>query len=308
MLEKNIKHTISVVVDRLVVKQEIKSRLYESVENCVNLANGLVVVKIDEQEILYSNNYACPDCGWSLQEISPRMFSFNNPYGACDCCSGLGFVNDIDVTRVLKNSHLSIRQGAFNLTGWNYQQGAMAHMFFDALSKKYGINLDIPVKDLPKEHLDILLYGNNGDKIEMTMQSGKFSGSYNNAFEGLVNNLKRRYQESKSEFVRFEIGRFMCEQPCPKCHGYRLNQNALCVKIDEMNIIQMCQKSIDDLLAYFDNANYQEKQVIAQSIIKEIKARLTFLKNVGLGYLTLQRNASTLSGGESQRRRSHPDR
>ena len=286
ILDKNIKHTISVVVDRLVIKPDIKSRVYESVETCVDLANGLVIVQADDHEILFSNNYACPDCGWSLEEIQPRIFSFNNPYGACENCLGLGFINDIDVSRVLKNSHLSVRQGAFNCTGWSYENGAIAHMVFEALSKKYDINLDVPVKDLPKEKLDILLYGNNGEKIEMAMQSGKFSGSYNNSFEGLVNNLSRRYKETKSEWAKFEIGKFMCEQPCPVCHGQRLNQKALSVKIDNMNIVDLCDKSIDELVEYFEKA---------------IKARLNFLKNVGLGYLTLSRAAGTLSGGESQR-------
>lgn len=301
VLDKNLKHNISVVVDRLIVKEDIKSRLYEAVENAVKLAEGLVVVKDEQSEYLYNNNYACPTCGWSIGEVTPRMFSFNNPFGACPTCGGLGFINDIDQSRVLKNSHLSVNQGAFNCTGWNLQTGAMANMIFNALSKKYDIDLDIPVKDLPKEKLDILLYGNDGEKIEMTMQSGKFSGSYHNSFEGIINNLKRRYKESKSEFIRFEIGRFMCEQPCPECHGQRLNNQALAIKIDGMNIVQMCEKSIFDLKQYFENVNFGEKQPIAESIIKEVNARLGFLNDVGLGYLTLSRSAGTLSGGESQR-------
>ncbi len=301
VLDKNIKHNISVVVDRLVIKPEIKSRLYEAVENATKLAEGLVIVKDEQNEYLYNNNYACPTCGWSIGEITPRMFSFNNPFGACPTCGGLGFINDIDEARVLKNSHLSIRQGAFNLTGWNMETGAMANMIFNALAKKYDIDLDMPVKDLPKEKLDIFLYGNGDEKIEMTMQSGKFSGSYHNSFEGIINNLKRRYKESKSEFIRFEIGRFMCEQPCPTCHGQRLNPQALSVKIDGLNIVQMCNKSIVDLKKYFSSADFGEKQPIAESILKEINSRLGFLDDVGLGYLTLSRSAGTLSGGESQR-------
>lgn len=302
VLDKNIKHNIEVVVDRLIIKENIEARVAESVENCFKLSDGLVIVSHNDNQVLMSNKHSCPNCGFSLEEISPRVFSFNNPYGACPNCSGLGFINDIDVSRVLKNSHLSISGGAFNLTGWNYETGAMAKMYFDALAQRYDIDLNCPVKELPKDKLDLILFGNNGEKIDMSMQSGKFTGQFKNSFEGLVNNLKRRYDESKSEFVRFEIGRFMCEQPCPVCHGKRLNQNALSVKIEGLDIWQMCQKSVEDLISFFENVKFSKtKQDIAESILKEILARLNFLKNVGLEYLTLARSAETLSGGESQR-------
>lgn len=302
VLDKNIKHNIEVVVDRVIIKEGIEARLTESVENSIKLSDGLVIVSHGDNQMLLSNKHSCPECGFALSEISPRLFSFNAPYGACPNCSGLGFINDIDESRVLKNSHLSVKQGAFNITGWNYEYGAMANMFFDALSKKYDIDLSVPVKDLPKDKLDILLYGNGGEKIEMEMKSGKFTGSYNNSFEGIVNNLKRRYNESKSEFVRFEIGRFMCEQACPVCHGKRLNQNALSVKINELDIYQLCQKSVEDMCDFFANLEFDNmKKQIAESILKEINARLKFLIDVGLGYLTLARSAESLSGGESQR-------
>lgn len=301
-LDKNIKHDIEVVVDRIIIKEGVQARLTESVENSLKLSDGLVIINHNDEKILMSNKHTCPECGFALEEIEPRLFSFNNPYGACPNCSGLGIINDIDISRVLKNSDLSIRQGAFNLTGWNYESGAMAKMFFEALSREYNIDLDCPVEKLPKNKLDIILYGNGGKKIEMVMQSGKITGKYKNNFEGLINNLKRRYLESKSEFVKFEIGRFMSEQPCPVCKGKRLNKNALSVKIGDLDIWEVCQKSIDDLLIFFENIQFKKmQQEIAESILKEINARLTFLKNVGLSYLTLARSAETLSGGESQR-------
>lgn len=305
VLDKNIKHSISVVVDRIVVNPNVIGRLTESIENSLKLSGGLVIASIDgenPEEKLFSNKYACSICGYTMEEITPRLFSFNSPYGACEECDGLGIKTDIDEALVLKNSHLSIKKGAFNNTGWNYENGAMAEMYFNAIAERYGIDLDTPVKDLKREHLDIILYGNNGEKIEMVMKSGKFSGKYQNHFEGIINNLKRRYNETKSPYVHFEIGKFMCEMPCKKCNGKRLNERALSVKIGGLNISEISDKSVEELIPYFENLKLNKvKSEIAETILKEIQARLSFLNNVGLSYLTLSRSADSLSGGESQR-------
>ena len=303
-LDKNKKHNISVVIDRLSIKEDVKSRLTESIETALNLADGLVVItnaSTNEQK-LYSTNYACPYCGYVVSEITPRMFSFNNPYGACPNCTGLGYTEDIDENLVLKNAHLSIKQGAFNITGWSGATGTMASMYFNMLSKNYGIDLNTPVKDLPKEQLKILLYGNQGEKVAMEMQSSRFTGQINSSFEGIVNNLSRRYKESSSDFIKFEISKFIKEQKCRVCGGKRLNQNALCVKIDGKDITEMCDMSVENLKAYMSTIKFNKTEMqIAENILKEINARLQFLIDVGLNYLTLNRSAETLSGGESQR-------
>ncbi len=308
ILDKNIKHDIKVVVDRLVLREGIEGRLAESLETCLKLADGLAIVDFDGAEELFSTNYSCPVCGWTLEELSPRLFSFNAPFGACPNCSGLGEIADIDESLILKNSHLSINQGAFNLTGWRYEPESMAKRYFDALAKKYGIDLNTPVKELPKKQLNILLYGNDGEKLDLFGNEQKnktaehFRGSKALAFEGLIPNLKRRLAESKSEFVRFEIGKFLTNQTCKLCHGKRLNESALSVKIDRKDIIDICDMPVSKLLPYFENLKLsKEKTNIAESILKEIKARLKFLSDVGLGYLTLSRSAETLSGGEAQR-------
>ena len=308
VLDKNLKHDIKVVIDRLVIREGIESRLAESLETCLKLAEGLAIVDFDGEEELFSTNYSCPTCGWTLEELSPRLFSFNAPFGACPNCSGLGEIADIDEGLILKNSHLSISQGAFNLTGWRYEPESMAKRYFDALSKKYGIDLQIPVKDQPKKHINILLYGNNGEKLDLfedeyrNKTAEHFRGSKVLTFEGLIPNLKRRLAESKSEFIRFEIGKFLTNQTCKVCHGKRLNESALAVKIDKKDIIEVCDMPVSKLLPYFENLKLsKEKASIAESILKEIKARLKFLSDVGLGYLTLSRSAETLSGGEAQR-------
>ena len=301
-LDKNKKHTIYVVVDRLVIKPEAKRRLAESIENAVKLGEGLCTISSGDEKVLYSTLFACPDCGWTLEEITPRMFSFNNPYGACPNCTGIGYTEDIDEKLVLKNSHMSIREGAFKIAGWSGDKNTMAGMYFDLLHKHYGLDLDVPVKDLPKEKLDLILYGNGGEKLRMEYKNSTSSGSFNVSFEGIINNLRRRYKESTSEFVKYEIGRLMKELPCKVCHGQRLNQSALSVKIDGKNIIEMSNISVVDLCAYLDKITFDEtEKKISEPILKEIKARLNFLIDVGLGYLTLSRSAETLSGGESQR-------
>lgn len=307
-LDKNIKHEIKVVIDRIVLKDGIESRLNESIEAALKLAEGLVMISFDGNEEIYSTNYSCPICGWALEEISPRLFSFNAPFGACSNCSGLGEIADIDEKIVLKNSHLSVDQGAFNLTGWRYEEGSMAKLYFDALSKKYNIPLDVPVEKLPKKALDIFLYGNNGEKMDIfgndyrNKMAERWRGNHALSFEGLINNLKRRLAETKSEFMRFEIGKFLRNQTCKVCGGKRLNESALAIKIDGKDIIDVCDMPVSDLLPYVENLKLSKHQmVIAESILKEIVARLKFLSDVGLGYLTLSRSAESLSGGEAQR-------
>lgn len=307
-LDKNIKHEIKVVIDRLILKDGVEARLSESLETAIKLAGGLAIVDFDGNEELYSTNYSCPTCGWTLEEISPRLFSFNAPFGACPNCSGLGEIADIDEALVLKNSHLTIAQGAFNITGWRYEEGSMAKLYFDALSEKYDIPLDKPVKDLPKKHIQILLYGNGGEKMDIFKDARRnkmeehFRGSRALSFEGLINNLKRRLAETKSEFMRFELGKFLRNQTCKVCHGKRLNQSALAIKIDGKDIIDICDMPVSELLPYMQNLKLPKyKMVVAEGILKEINARLKFLSDVGLGYLTLSRSAETLSGGESQR-------
>lgn len=307
-LDKNIKHEIKVVIDRIVLKEGIEGRLNESLEAALKLTDGLAIVSFDDQEELYSTNYSCPTCGWTLEEITPRLFSFNAPFGACPNCSGLGEIADIDESIVLKNSHLSVEQGAFNLTGWRYEEGSMAKLYFDALSNKYDIPLNVPVKDLPKKAIDIFLYGNGGEKMDIfgdqyrNKMAERWRGNHALSFEGLVNNLKRRLAETKSEFMRFEIGKFLRNQTCKVCGGKRLNESALAIKIDGKDIIDLCDMPVSELLPYMQNIKLPKyKMVIAESILKEVVARLKFLSDVGLGYLTLSRSAESLSGGESQR-------
>ena len=307
-LDKNIKHNIRVVVDRLVLKDGINSRLTDSIETAVKLAEGLVIVANEDSEQLYSTNYSCAYCGWTLEEITPRLFSFNAPYGACPTCSGLGVYSDVSEDIILNDGNLSVNEGAFNATGWRMDGGGLAERYIKALAKKYNIDLDCPVNKLPRKQLDLLLYGNNGEKLDLYENEVRnktfehFNGKKALSFEGIINNLKRRLAETKSDFIRFEIGKFVREITCPTCKGKRLNESALSVKIKGKNIAELCDMSVGELLPYFDDLNLsKEKTEIAKSILKEIKARLKFLSDVGLEYLTLSRSAETLSGGESQR-------
>ncbi len=302
-LEKNIKHSISVVIDRLIVKSGIEKRLADSLETALKLADGLVVVKVvDGQETLYSTKYSCPDCGISIEEIEPRLFSFNNPFGACPECAGLGFRNVIDEALVVKDPNKSIREGAMTVTGWNLDSGKMAEMNFNSLARHYGFSLDVPVKDLPKDIYNILLYGNGGEKIAMEYQTKTFKGSFNSAWEGIIPNLERRYRETTSDYTKMEIERYMTVLPCSTCGGKRLRKEALAVKIGDKNICELTDMSVIELYAFLEGVTLGVTQtLIANPIVKEIKARLGFLKDVGLGYLTLSRSAATLSGGEAQR-------
>ena len=301
-LDKNIKHNVNVVIDRITIKEGKDARLAGSLETALKLADGLVLVEENEKKELFSINYACPTCGWTLGEITPRLFSFNAPYGACPTCLGLGYNTDIDENAVLKNSNLSINQGAFNITGWKSEEGTMAKAYFNALSKQYDIDLDKPVKDLSKEKLKILLYGTKGDKIDVEVVNERNKRFVSTEFEGIVSNLRRRYNETTSEWVKFEIGRFMREQPCVTCHGKRLNESALAVKINGKDIFDVCNQSVRNLIPLISNLKHDKTKVsIAEPIVKEILARLRFLDDVGLNYLTLSRSADTLSGGEAQR-------
>ena len=301
-LDKNIKHNINVVIDRITIKEGKDARLAGSLETALKLADGLVLVEENEKKELFSINYACPTCGWTLGEITPRLFSFNAPYGACPTCLGLGYNTDIDENAVLKNSNLSINQGAFNITGWKSEEGTMAKAYFNALSKQYDIDLDIPVKDLSKDKIKILLYGTKGDKIDVEVVNERNKRFVSTEFEGIVNNLRRRYNETSSEWVKFEIGRFMREQPCVTCHGKRLNESALAVKINGKDIFDVCNQNVRNLIPLISNLKLDKtKASIAEPIVKEILARLRFLDDVGLNYLTLSRSADTLSGGEAQR-------
>ena len=302
-LDKNKKHNVSVVVDRLVVKEGVEKRLSDSLETAIKLADGLVEIEVvGEGKTLYSTKYSCSDCGVSIEEIEPRLFSFNNPFGACPECHGLGFKNEINEALVVKDYNKTLREGAMTVSGWNLDSGKMTQMYFNSLSKHYGFSLDVPVKDLPKEVVNMLLYGNNGEKILMEYGTKTFSGSYYGAWEGIIPNLKRRYNETTSDYTKSEIEKYMTVEPCHVCKGKRLKKEALSVTVGGKNIAELTDLSIVHLYDFIDNLELNHTQtLIAKPILKEIKARLNFLKDVGLGYLTLSRNASTLSGGEAQR-------
>lgn len=299
-LNKNIKHIISVVVDRLIIKED-KARLTESVEMGLKLAEGKIIVEHNGEEILFSNNYSCPHCGFSFSEISPRLFSFNNPYGACPECSGLGFKSEIDEDLILAKKNLTINEGALTISGWNMDAGSIGLASFKALSKKYGFSLDVPIKNLSKEVLGILLYGSD-DEIEVEFKTARYSSVYKTKYEGIIPNLTRRYRETSSDYIKSEIQKYMVDTPCKICGGKRLNKEALSVYIKDKNIADFCSMSIDEEKKFINNLKLSNSEkIIAESILKEINSRFDFLTNVGLNYLTLNRNSATLSGGEAQR-------
>ncbi len=304
-LEKNKKHEIDVVVDRLVIRPDITRRLTDSVEIAANLAGGLVVVNVvgEDRDILFSQNYACEDCGVSMEELTPRMFSFNNPFGACPTCMGLGSQMKIDPELIIPNKDLSILEGAITASGWNNVKGdGISRMYFDALSKKYKFKLNTPIKDLPKEILDVILYGTGGEKLTLHYDQPRGQGTLYQPFEGIVNNLERRYRETQSDSVKRELEECMSECPCPTCQGRRLKRESLAVTVGGLDIDSYCRKSVSDALDFMDHLELNPTQtMIAAQILKEIKNRLGFLRSVGLQYLTLSREAGTLSGGESQR-------
>ena len=303
-LVKNKKHTVEIVIDRLVVRPDIQQRLTDSLETAMKLAEGLVIASvIDGEETLFSQNYACPDCGISIGELTPRMFSFNNPYGACPTCSGLGMLMKIDPGIVIPDRSLSLNQGAIQVSGWNSGEfDSMAHTYLTALSEQYGFSLDTPVKDLPESAMNILLYGTNGEKVRIHYTRGDGGGTFSAPFEGIITNLERRYRETNSDAMKNLYEGYMSQVPCPDCGGKRLKKESLAVTIKERNLAEISDLSVRDCRAFFDGITLTERErIIAHQILKEIQSRLGFLTDVGLGYLTLSRSAGTLSGGEAQR-------
>lgn len=303
-LEKNKKHNIEVIVDRLVIKDEIRGRLSDSVETAANLSKGLIIIDvIGGEELMFSQNYACPEHGVSVEELNPRMFSFNNPFGACQKCSGLGTFMKVSEKLVVPDPSLSIRQGAIKASGWTVAEGGtIALMYYEALAREYGFSLDVPYRDLPKEAKKVIMYGTDGKKIKMERKSVYGEGTYMKDFEGIINNVERRYAETTSEYSRNEIEQLMTAEVCPECKGARLKKESLFVTVGGINIHDFCSKSIKDALAFIDGLELSDRDMmIADAIIKEIKSRMKFLASVGLDYLTLTRNSGTLSGGESQR-------
>lgn len=299
-LDKNLKHDISVVVDRLVIKNGIETRLTDSLETALKMGDGLVVADTDGREETFSTKFACTDCGISIEEVTPRLFSFNSPYGACPECNGLGFKNVIDVNRVV-DWDKSLAGGALNLNGWNFDTAKHANSIYAALAKRHNFSMHTPLKDLPKETVDLILYGNN-EVYELEYKSANMHTFYNTRFEGVIPNLYRRYKETTSDYVKADIERYMIEEECEVCKGRRLKTEALAFTIGGKNIMEFCNMPIDKALEFIDGLKFTDKErTIAHQILIEIRARLNFLANVGLKYLTLSRASATLSGGESQR-------
>ena len=303
-LDKNKKHTIEIVVDRLVVRPDMLRRLSDSVETATEQSGGLLTVDvIGGEELTFSRNYACPEHGVSVEELSPRMFSFNNPFGACPKCTGLGIYMSMDPELIVPQPELSIRQGAIQASGWNYKTGGtIAQMYYDGLAAHYGFSLDTPYRDLPQSVKDILLYGTKGEKIQMQYTREYGSGTHYTAFEGILNNLQRRYNETTSEGMREELEGYMSQVECPECHGRRLKPESLAVTVGGRNIMEVCDDTVAELLQWVEGLTLTPREhTIGDRILKEIRERLGFLNSVGLSYLTLGRGAATLSGGESQR-------
>lgn len=298
-LEKNIKHNISVVVDRLVVKDEMNSRLAESVETALKLADGLMVVSTGDEETTFSDKFACPECGFTIEEMEPRSFSFNSPFGACPECSGLGFKQEFDERLILPDDSKSLHGNAIRLLGFNLGAASWMRMLFDALADKYGFSCDVPVRELPKSVYNTIMYGNGGEALTCYLDDGR---SFNTTWEGIIPMMTRRHAECKSDWTRQEYEKFMVDKPCSKCHGKRLKDEILAVKVGGLNIWEVGELSVVKALDFFETLALDEtKAKIAYLVLKEIKARLRFLVDVGLGYLTLNRSAGTLSGGEAQR-------
>ena len=304
-LEKNKKHSIEIIVDRLIIRPDIRQRLTDSVETAAKLSGGLVIVNLlrEEKDLSFSQNYACEDCGISMEELTPRMFSFNNPFGACPTCTGLGNQLKADPALIVQDGEKSILDGAIQASGWNNIRGdGISRMYFDALSKKYKFSLTEPWNSLSDEAKNIILYGTKGETLELHYDQPRGKGVLKQAFEGICNNIERRYKETQSDASRKELEELMSECPCPDCQGRRLRKESLAVTVGEKNIYEFTTLSVEDALIWMDGLTLTEQQMlIADRILKEIRSRLGFLKSVGLGYLTLARSAGTLSGGESQR-------
>ncbi len=303
-LNKNQKHNIEIVVDRLVVKADIRSRLADSIEVASSLTGGIVVVNVvDGEDITFSQNYACPEHGVSVDELTPRMFSFNNPFGACKKCTGLGVFMRIDPALIIPDKRLSVRKGGLKASGWAMEGSTIATMYMEGLAEHYKFSLDTPIGELPKEIVDILLYGTGGEKIRLVRRGEYGKGSaYFAPFEGVINNLERRYKDTSSSWIKAEIETYMSAVPCDECHGKRLSPESLAVTVGQVNIADFCDKSVTEALEFVTTLQLTEREkLIAAPIVKEIKSRLGFLQSVGLEYLTLSRSSGTLSGGESQR-------
>ena len=303
-MDKNKKHNIEIIVDRLVMKADIKSRLTDSVETAAKMSDGIILIDAaDSGEMLFSQNYACPEHGVSVEELSPRMFSFNNPFGACPKCAGLGVFMRPSRELIIPDENLSVSEGAIQATGWSKADGGtIAQMYFEGVINAYGGSMTTPFKDLPKKTQDALLYGTEGKKIKMERRSEYGSGTYMSEFEGVINNLQRRYNETTSDWSRNDIEQYMTNVSCPECGGARLKKESLFVTVGDINIDELCHKTMNGVLDFFDNLKLSKRdEFIAKAIVKEIKDRITFLSSVGLEYLSLSRSAGTLSGGESQR-------
>lgn len=303
-LEKNKKHSIEIVVDRLVVRPDIQKRLADSIETVLHLSSGVLIVDvIGKEELLFSQNFACSECGISIEELTPRMFSFNNPYGACPTCSGLGSLLKISPDLVIPDRRLSLAEGAISVGGWNISnEDGYARMYINALARHYNFSVNTPIQDLPSEIVDIILYGNNGEKIKIDYEREYGKGSFMASFEGVINSMERRYKETQSESMKQYYEGFMSTNPCPECKGARLKKESLAVTVGGKNIYEISTIPVGELKHFFDGLKLTEKQkLIAHQILKEINARLGFLVDVGLDYLTLSRAAGTLSGGEAQR-------
>lgn len=304
-LDKNKKHNIEVVVDRLIIREDVRQRLTDSVETASSLTGGIVLVNLvrEERDLMFSQNYACEDCGISIEELAPRMFSFNNPFGACPACMGLGSQQKVDPALIVPDEEKSILDGAIQASGWNNIRGdGISRMYFEALSKKYRFSLTVPFKDLPEDIRTIIFYGTGDEKLDLHYDQPRGKGVLHQAFEGICNNIERRYVETQSDSVKRELEDFMAQQPCPACKGKRLRKEVLAVTVGGLSIYDFTQMSVLDELNWVNGLSLTEQQMlIADRILKEIKNRLGFLQSVGLGYLTLSRSAGTLSGGESQR-------
>ena len=302
-LEKNKKHTVEIVVDRLVMREGIRGRLSDSLETALQLTGALVTVDVIGGEAMeFSQSYACPEHDIAVEELTPRMFSFNNPFGACPTCTGLGTFMKVDPELIVPDKTRSIRESAIKASGWYYAEGSMSEMYYQALADKYGFTLDTPFEQIPQAGQNAVLYGTNGETLELHRENAFGSGNYKAPFEGIIPNLERRFRESSSQWMKEEISRVMSARECPDCHGRRLKPTSLAVTVGGINIGDFCDKSIREELEFLDTVELTEQEHrIGDGILKEIKNRLGFLKNVGLDYLTLSRGASTLSGGESQR-------
>jgi len=304
-LDKNKKHNIEVVVDRLIIREDVRQRLTDSVETASSLTGGIVLVNLvrEERDLMFSQNYACEDCGISIEELAPRMFSFNNPFGACPACMGLGSQQKVDPALIVPDEEKTILDGAIQASGWNNIRGdGISRMYFEALAKKYRFSLTVPFKDLPEDIRTIIFYGTGDEKLDLHYDQPRGKGVLHQAFEGICNNIERRYVETQSDSVKRELEDFMAQQPCPACKGKRLRKEALAVTVGGLSIYDFTRMSVLDELNWVNRLTLTEQQMlIADRILKEIRSRLGFLQSVGLGYLTLSRSAGTLSGGESQR-------